>query len=175
MDAVRFAEIANGSFHVAWKDGERVFCRGWHKESDGSLVAVLAVRPCSEHPHPATLDRFTHEYGLKDKLDGAWAARPLELIREGGRNILVLEAPGGEPLEHFLGRPMEIARFLRLGISLSAALRRLHEHGLVHKDIRPANVLVNSAGELRLTGFGIASRLPRERQPPDPPQIIGGT
>ncbi len=87
----------------------------------------------------------------------------------------MLEDRGGEPLEHLLGRPMEVGTFLRLAVSLSAALRRLHERGLVHKDIKPANVLVNSAGEIRLTGFGIASRLPRERQAPDPPEIIGGT
>src|SRR5213075_1020810 len=56
------------------------------------------------------------------------------------------------------------------------ALRQLHERGLIHKDIKPANVLVNSAtGEVWLTGFGIASRLRRERQSPGPPEIIAGT
>ena len=48
--------------------------------------------------------------------------------------------------------------------------------GLIHKDIKPANVLVDSAtGRVRLTGFGIASRLPRERQSPEPPEFIAGT
>ena len=46
----------------------------------------------------------------------------------------------------------------------------------IHKDIKPANILVNGAdGEVRLTGFGIASRLPRERQSPEPPEVIAGT
>jgi predicted ATPase len=46
----------------------------------------------------------------------------------------------------------------------------------VHKDIKPANVLVDSAtGQVWLMGFGIASRLPRERQPPEPPEFLEGT
>ena len=51
----------------------------------------------------------------------------------------------------------------------------MHERGLIHKDIKPANVLVDAAsGNVRLTGFGIASRLPRERQAPEPPEFIAG-
>ena len=52
----------------------------------------------------------------------------------------------------------------------------MHEGKLIHKDVKPANVLVNSAtGQVRLIGFGIASRLPRERQAPEPPEFIAGT
>ena len=54
---------------------------------------------------------------------------------------------------------------MRLATGISAALRQLHERGLIYKDIKPANVLANFAtGQVWLTGFGIASRLPRERQ-----------
>jgi serine/threonine protein kinase len=61
-------------------------------------------------------------------------------------------------------------------VSLAEALRRVHERGLIHKDIKPANVLVVLGnGGLWLTGFGIASRLPRERQDPEPPEEIAGT
>jgi serine/threonine protein kinase len=65
---------------------------------------------------------------------------------------------------------------LRIGISLANALGHLHRCGIVHKDIKPANVLANSAtGQVWLTGFGIASRVPRERQSPDPPEFLEGT
>ena len=71
---------------------------------------------------------------------------------------------------------MEVGRFLRLAVALSAALGRLHERGLIHKDIKPANILVDVAtDQIKLTGFGIASRLPRERQAPWPPEFIAGT
>jgi len=161
---------------VLWEDGERVFCRRWLKATGGDGNCVLAVLPAAEHPTPGSLNRLTHEYGLKDDLDRAWAVRPLELVRERGRTMLLLEDPGGEPLDRILGEPMELGRFLRLAIGIAAALRNVHQHGLVHKEIKPANILVNGAsGEVRLTGFGIASRLPRERQLPEPPEVIAGT
>ena len=71
---------------------------------------------------------------------------------------------------------MEAGRFLRLAIGIAPALGEAHRRGLVHKDVKPANILVNCAdGLTRLTGFGIASRLPRERQAPEPPEVIAGT
>ena len=154
----------------------RVFCRGWRLGADGHRIAVLAVLPAAEHPPPATLDRLAHEYGLKDELDGAWAVRPLELVRERGRTMLVLEDPGGELLEGLLGQPMAVGPFLHLALGLVAAIAGLHQRGLIHKDIKPAHILVDRAsGAVRLTGFGIASRLPRQRQAPDPPAVIAGT
>jgi serine/threonine protein kinase len=109
-------------------------------------------------------------------LDGAWAVRPFELIRKGGRTALVLDDPGGEPLERLLGVPFEMDRFLRLAIDISVAVGRLHRRGLLHKDIKPANIMVNCAdGHVRRTAFGIASRVRRERQAPEPPETIAGT
>ncbi len=71
---------------------------------------------------------------------------------------------------------MEVGGFLRLAVGIATAFGKAHQRGLVHKDVKPANILVNCADGLTwLTGFGIASRLPRERQAPEPPEIIAGT
>ncbi len=158
------------------QDPELALGRGRRRAASGGLNSVLIAFPVAEHPAPPALDRLAHEYGLKDELDAAWAARPLDLVRDEGRTALLLEDPGGEPLERLLGAPMETGRFLRLAIDVAAALGKAHQRGLVHKDVKPANILVNCPdGQARLTGFGVASRLPRERQAAEPPEVIAGT
>jgi predicted ATPase/signal transduction histidine kinase/ActR/RegA family two-component response regulator len=145
----------------------------------GSPLPLLAVAPAAEQPSPQSLRRLEHEYLLAADLDPTWAARPLALTRHEGRAVLILEDPGGEFLDRVLdrgrGQPLELTRFLRVAIGLAAALGQVHGHGLIHKDIKPPNVLVDDAGNVRLTGFGIASRLPQESQAPAPPEVIAGT
>ena len=158
---------------TVWEDGEFVLSRGlWGGES----LPLLAATPSSAQPSPETLARLQHAYGLRDELDPAWAARPLRLELHQGRLTLLSEDPGGEPLLRLLRRPWKITAFLRLAIGAATALGQVHQRGLIHKDIKPANMLVNSVtGQVWLTGFGIASRLPRERQAPAPPEVIAGT
>ena len=167
-------ELSRYVFETLREDEEFAFCRG--RRDDGELPTTLLVAPVSEHPVPAILERLEHEYSLRDELDSCWAARPLTLVHREGRPMLILEDAGGEPLDRLLGQPMELSRFLRFAVGLAAALGKLHQHGLIHKDIKPANILVDSAsGGVWLTGFGIASRVPRERQPAAPPEMIAGT
>ena len=161
---------------VLLDDDGILLCRACREDTAGKRTTVLAALPAAEHPTPDTLDRLAHEYRLKDKLNGAWAAKPLELLRERGRTILVLEDPGGEPLSWLVGAPMEVGRFLQLAKRITTALGRVHQRGLVHKDIKPAHILLNgTSGEVRLTGFGIASCRPRERQSLQSPESIAGT
>jgi hypothetical protein len=110
----RFSAGSNYNLQVLGNDGASIFCRGWRDDADGNRKDVLAVLPAGENPAPLSLDRLDREFALKDDLDGAWAVRPLELVREHGRTMLVLEDPGGEPLDRILGAPMEVGNFLRL-------------------------------------------------------------
>jgi hypothetical protein len=66
----------DGCLQVLWADGERVLCRIWRETDDGAPRSMLAVVPAAEHPSPHCLDSLAHEYGLKEALDRAWAARP---------------------------------------------------------------------------------------------------
>ncbi|HUB47472.1 MAG TPA: AAA family ATPase [Acetobacteraceae bacterium] len=144
--------------------------------ADGEQRGVLAVWLTEEHPSAAGLDRLAHEYSLKDELDGAWAARPLVLERVQRRTRLILDDPGGQSLEAMLGRPMEVGPFLHLARGLAQAVAGLHQRGLIHKDIKPEHILAEPAtGKAWLIGFGLASRLPRERQPVAHPEEIAGT
>src|SRR5271169_6181019 len=120
---------------------------------EGEAFPLLAVTPSSAQPSPETLARLQHAYALREELDPAWAARPLRLEPHQGRLTLLSEDPGGEPLLRLLGRPWEIGSFLRLAIGIASALAQLHQRGLVHKDIKPANILVDGAtGQVWLTG-----------------------
>src|SRR5947209_16245048 len=137
-------------------------------------MPILLV--AAEETSPGCVDRLEHEHALKSELDADWAARPVALTHDNGRMLLVLEDPGGTPLDRLLGRPLDVSHFLRIAIPLAGALRHVHERGFIHKDIKPANILVESASSgAWLTGFGIASRLPREHQAPAPPEVIAGT
>ncbi len=157
-----------------WHDAERVFRRGWYIDPEGTRIPVLAIQPAQGNGRgDEVLGRLAREVQLQGHLDSAWALRPLKFIRE--RNVLLVEDPGGRPLTQLLDAPMEVGRFLSLAIVLCRAVGQLHASGFIHKDIRPANVMVNAAtGEVRLTGFGFASRVPRERQSPAPPEVIAG-
>jgi len=164
-----------GKVQTLWADGEHIFGRARWTADRGNVSTIIAGHAGTQ-PSAAWLARLTHELALKDELDGAWAARPLALVRDSGRTLLVRHDPGGEPLAQLMGTPMAVDRALRLAIGIAVALGKLHQRGLVHRDIKPGHILVNCRdGQPRLTGFGIASQLRRERQAPEPPETLAGT
>jgi PAS domain S-box-containing protein len=166
-------ELSRYGYQTLRADEEFALSRA---RQDGEQSSVLVLAPVSEYPALGSLARLEHEYSLRDELDPDWALRPLALTRREGRMMLVLDDPGGEPLDQCLGKPMESGRFLRLAINLAAGLGKLHRRWLIHKDIKPANILVDFVTDkVWFTGFGIASRLPRERQAAEPPEVIAGT
>ena len=65
---------------------------------------ILAVALATDQPSPQSLRRLEHEYSLAAELDSAWAAKPLALTRHERRIILLLNDPGGEPLDEILER-----------------------------------------------------------------------
>src|SRR5262252_7418938 len=166
-------ELSRYQFEPLWTEGEYVLSRSVR---EAELAPLLTMAPVVAQPAPESLQRLAHPYALREALEPAWATRPLALVPYQGRLTLVLTDPGGEMLARLVGQPWEVTPFLRVAIGLAATLGQLHTRGLLHKDIKPAHILVNSAtGETWLTGFGIASRLPREHPAPEPPEVIAGT
>src|SRR5271170_1145582 len=157
---------------TARREGDLTF----HRSSGDGAGPILIVTPAADYPTREAVRRLEHEFELRAALDASWAARPVALAPRSGRMALVLEDPGGEPLDRLLGKPLEVTQFLHIAIPLVVAIRQMHERGLIHKDIKPANVLADPARERAwLTGFGIASRLPREHRASEPPEVIAGT
>jgi serine/threonine protein kinase len=168
----KFSAREIGGLQVLSEDGGFAFCRGWRDGAVGRRSGVLVALPVSEQPTPGSLDRLTHEYALKDELDSTWAVRPLDLMQDRGRTILVLEDPGGELLSARVGDdPMQVGDFLHIAVGVAGALDKLHQRGLIHKDIKPANILVNATSDgcdspalgLRRAFLGNGSRLPLPR------------
>ena len=173
----RLVDLSPYQLETLRQDGEFILYRGLRQADDEtSPLSILALSPLMERPAPTTIKKIEHEFSLKDEIDPEWAIRPIALTREQSRTMLLFEDVNGEPLDRLPRRPMELARFLRCGTALAAALGQVHRRGLIHKDIKPSNFLVNAGlDHAWLMGFGIASRLPRERQGVEPPELISGT
>src|ERR1700730_3790998 len=146
-------ELSGYALEPLRKGGEFILYRGRQR---GNPFPVLVLAPIAEQPTPASLRRLEHEYSLAADLDPAWAARPLALTRHEARTMLVLNDPGGEPLDPLLGRghgqALELPLSVHVPIALATALGQVHRQRLIHKDIKPANLLVDDLGNVRLTG-----------------------
>ncbi|MEA2914709.1 MAG: hypothetical protein QOJ15_6790, partial [Bradyrhizobium sp.] len=94
---------------------------GLRRGSGEGLTPILLVT--AEETSLGCIERLEHEYALKGELDADWAARPVTLTDYNDRMTLVLEDPGGAPLDRLLGRPLDVSHFLRIAIPLAGALR----------------------------------------------------
>src|SRR6266850_7172510 len=168
----RAFDLAQYTLQQVRRDAEFVLLRG----QAGSRPSILVRVPVADPLSPATLRKMQHEYALRSELDPAHVVRPLALVQAERRPMLILQDPGGTPLDLLLNGAMDPAEFLALAVSIAAALGHVHGRGLVHKDIKPANILLNTARDQAwLMGLGVASRLPRERQSGQPSEFLVGT
>ncbi|MDI1432507.1 trifunctional serine/threonine-protein kinase/ATP-binding protein/sensor histidine kinase [Polyangium sorediatum] len=149
-------ELSAGSVLLR-HDGEWAL---WRRLGTAQVPPSLVLAPTSRH---VSAERLLHEHGLRDQLDPIWAVRPRELVQEAGKPVLLLDDPGGELLSTRKHND-DVGSLLRIATELASALAKTHAHGLIHQDIRPANILVDAGGRVRLTGFGLAMRADREHR-----------
>ncbi len=159
-------EIYRGRRRVVWR-GTRA--------SDG--LRVIIKTSADEYPVPAQVAALRREYAILTSLEFGGVARPVELLTHRDRVSLILEDAGDATLKSLIAQgPLPIALVLAVGTRLATVLGELHRRGIIHKDVNPNNVLVDSAsGRVTLTDFGIASRLSSEQQAPSHPHLLEGT
>ncbi len=139
-------------------------------------VPVIIKTLSTETPAPVEIERLRHEYEITQGLDSPFLLKPHELDRQKTRVRLIMEDFDGKPLSGLLGRPLETGRFLEIAPQLAAALADIHRQEIVHKDLKPDNILIQSrTGAVKLTGFGIAARLVHAPAPPPSVNLIEGS
>ena len=126
----------------------------------GRVVAIKALHP-RHVGEPQLVERFTREARLSARLLHPHIAGVIESGQsiEDGRHLIVLELADGESLSHHLTMPLAPERVTALVDQLLDALGHAHDHGLVHRDLKPDNVMVawrDDREHVQIIDFGIA-------------------
>jgi eukaryotic-like serine/threonine-protein kinase len=107
------------------------------------------------------VERFRREARAVARLSHPNIVTVIDRGEDGGRQFIVFEYVDGENLKELVTRsgPLSVRRALELGVEIARGLAFAHDHGLVHRDVKPQNVLLNGDGEAKVTDFGIARSL----------------
>ncbi|MFO7567705.1 MAG: AAA family ATPase [Enhygromyxa sp.] len=121
--------------------------------------------------------RVEHEFRLIHELEVEGVVRALALERAGTQLAVVLDWCEGVNLEeHAAGRPLPLDEFLAIALQLARVLADVHAQRVVHRDIKPTNILIDpETGVVRLADFGISVLLESERERIHDPAVVEGT
>ncbi len=147
--------------------------RGWSEGLQGPVCVKLHRSPAPSEQQLATFERA---YALGRELTCPGVIDHLALERYHRRLALVTEDYGAIALSEVLRQPLPLERRLRIAAALARALADLHDAGVVHRDIKPHNVVVHPWDDrVKLIDLGISSRLARENPAPAAVRQLEGT
>ena len=144
------------------------------RQRDGLLVLIKGPSSQQNAQEQAEM-RHEHEITQALEIDGVLRAEELAQCENGW--ALILENTEGLPLRKLMDSArLDLLDSLKVTVSLIGTLKEVHQRGILHKMINPFNIFVDPAsGTVKLTGFGLASRLPRENLTTLSPQLSGET
>ncbi|WNG52123.1 AAA family ATPase [Archangium minus] len=129
----------------------------YHALRDDDRLPVVVKMPVTPHTGAREVERYRREHTILNRLrDVRGVAKTLGCEQSQGRPVLLLEGAAGKALSECVGRPMDVAQFLELAISLASTLADIHRHGVIHKDLKPSNIVLLPSGDTRIIDFGTA-------------------
>ncbi len=136
--------------------------------SQANLEPVILKVLKAEYPTLEQIARLKHEYSITENLDLEGVVTVLKLETHQNRLVLVLEDFGGISLKQYLNEEKRsLVTLLNIALQITKSLVSLHNHHIIHKDIKPSNIIINpQTGKCKITDFSIASRLYRETLQP---------
>lgn len=142
---------------------------------DNQPVVVELLQP--EYPTFNDLLQFRNQYTIAKNLNIPGIIHPYSLESYRNSYALVMEDFGGVSLRDYTGnRRVALAQVLEIALQLSQILHELHQNLVIHKDIKPANILIHpETKQIKLIDFSIASLLPKETQEIKNSNILEGT
>jgi serine/threonine-protein kinase len=150
-----------------------------YKAHDQLLERNVALKVL--HPHYGDdaeyVERFRREARAVAQLSHPNIVTVIDRGEADGHQFIVFELIDGENLKELIGRtgPLPVERAVELAVAVAAGLTFAHEHGLVHRDVKPQNVLLNGDGEAKVTDFGIARSLDVERGMTQTGTVLGSS
>ncbi len=147
-------------------DGSRTIVYRGYRETDLLPVVIKLLK--NPYPSFSELVQFRNQYTIAKNLNAPGIIKIYSLEPYDNAYILVMEDFGGISLQDYLTNHthvISLEEFLKIAISLCDTLDILYRHDVIHKDIKPANILINAeTKQVKLIDFSIASLLPRENQ-----------
>ncbi len=161
-----------------YQTAETIVYRGYRIQDKRPVI--LKTLP-GEYPRPQKVAQFHHEYSLSSSLNLPGIVKCYELLRHKNTWVLVFEDDHGDSLRELLAAQSystekSFLTFLDIALQLAQSLGDLHAHRIIHKDIKPANIIVNlTTNQVKITDLSIASRLTFENQALTNPNRLEGT